>query len=137
MVRGSFKISELIENNRVGFELGIVTTTFLRYNLTEVAATTYDSAQQSVYPQTPYYDGGSLIKGLGSKFDFKLVGGIFVYVNRFYLSARFDIISLSNMYSNHLANVPASYSLYEYSATQGRMKDSFVNLIVSYRITRK
>ncbi len=140
MARASFKISDLIENNRVGIELGIVTTTFLRYHLTEASSITYDSAQYYARYQSFYSDQGNLIKGLGSKFNFKLVGGVFIYINRFYLSARFDIIALSNLYSNRLANswgVPASYSLYEYSATQGRMKDSFVNLIVSYRITRK
>ncbi len=140
MVRGSVKISELVENNRVGAEFGIVTSSYLRYNLSEAASITYDSAQYYGRYQSSASAQGSLISGFGSKFNVKMVFGLFVYVNRFYISGRIDMISLSNMYSSRLANnwnLGHDYSLYALSHDQGTMKDSFVKIVVSYRITRK
>jgi|GEM_PF-4905248 len=141
MARGSFKISELVENNRVGFELGIVTSAFLSYHLAEAASLTYDSANYYGLYQSYATDQANLANGLGSKFTFKVVGGIFVYVNRFFISGRFDIASLSNLYAKQFnANtwqVPPGYSLYQQASTEGRMKNSFATIVVSYRITSK
>jgi hypothetical protein len=140
LARGSFKISDLIENNRIGFELGIVTTSWITYKLHEVASIKNEDTLGNVISETIYSDQGSLINGIGNKFNFKVVGGFFVYVNRFYLSARFDILSLSNLYSNRLEKtwqVPQGYSLYESASKEGRMKNSYAMLILSFRLTRK
>jgi hypothetical protein len=139
LVRGAIKISDLIENNLMGMEFGIVTSTWLKYRLHEVASIKTDPNGNTI-PEKIYSDEGSLISGFGSKFNFKVVGGLFVYVNRFYLSARFDIASLSNLYSNRLEKtwkVPPEYSLYKQASGQGRMKNSYVTLIVSFRLTKK
>ncbi|HXA00830.1 MAG TPA: hypothetical protein VNW99_02520 [Cytophagaceae bacterium] len=140
MARGSFPISDLIENNRMGIELGIVTTTWIKYKLQEVASIKTKDVNGNIIGETIYSDEGSLIKGFGSKFNFKAVAGFFVYVNRFYLSARFDLISLSDLYSNRLNStwqVPSDYSLYQRARKEGRMKDSFCSLILSFRLTKK
>jgi hypothetical protein len=140
MARGSFPISDLIENNRVGMEFGIVTTTWIKYNLQEVASIKTRDPYGNIIGETIYSDEGSLVKGFGSKFNFKAVGGFFIYVNRFYLSWRLDLISLSNLYSNRLESawqVPSDYSLYHRAGKERRMKDAYTNLIVSFRLTKK
>jgi hypothetical protein len=140
MARGSFRISDLIENNRMGIELGIVTTTWIKYKLHEVASIKTKDANGNIIGETIYSDEGSLIKGFGSKFNFKAVAGFFVYVNRFYLGWRFDLISLSNLYSDRLQRswqIPSGYSLYHNAIKQGRMKDSYSTLIISFRLTKK
>jgi hypothetical protein len=140
LARGSFKISDLIENNRLGMELGIVASTWIKYKLHEVAAIKERDTNGNIISERVYSDEGNLISGFGSKVNFKVVGGFFVYVNRFYLSARFDMVSLSNLYSSRLEKtwkVPADYSLYQHASGQGRMKNSYVTLIVSFRITKK
>lgn len=139
LARGSMPISDLIENNRMGIELGIVTTTWIKYKLHEVVSIKTKDVNGNI-TETIYSDEGSLIKGFGSKFNFKVVAGIFVYVNRFYLSGRFDLLSLSDLYSNKLESiwqVPSEYSLYHSAIKQGRMKDPYCSLILSFRLTKK
>jgi hypothetical protein len=140
LVRGSLKISDLIENNWLGMELGILATTWIKYKLEEVASIKTRDINGNIISETIYRDSGSLINGFGSKFNFKIVWGMYSYVNRFYLGARVDLFSLSNMYSNRLSNtwnLPGDYSLYGHASRQGKMKNSFVNLVVAYRITKK
>jgi hypothetical protein len=140
MARASIPISDLIENNRLCMELGLMTTTWLNYKLQEVASIKNTDINGTIISETLYNDAGSLINGAGSKYNFKLVGGLSVYVNRFYLGARFDILSLSNLYSSRLEStwkVPTAYSLYHSAGTDGKMKNSYLSIILSFRITRK
>jgi hypothetical protein len=140
LVRGSLRISDLIENNYLGMELGIITTTWMKYKLEEVASIKVKDISGNTISETLYSDKGSLINGFGSKFNFKISWGMFAYVNRFYLGFRLDILSLSNMYSDRLSNkwnLPDEYSLYDHASKQGRMKNPCGNLVVAYRITKK
>ncbi|MBX9851841.1 MAG: hypothetical protein K2X86_08790 [Cytophagaceae bacterium] len=140
MVRGSLQISDLIENNYMGMEFGVVTTTWIKYKLEEVSSIKIRDAGGNIVAEDIYRDKGSLINGFGSKYNFKIVWGMYAYVNRFFIGARWDMISLSNMYSGRLKStwkVPEEYSLYEFSAKQGRMKNSYVQLIFAFRLTKK
>jgi hypothetical protein len=70
----------------------------------------------------------------------KILQYIIDIVNRFYLGARFDILSLSNLYSNRLEKtwqVPPGYSLYESASKEERMKNSYAMLVLSFRLTKK
>jgi hypothetical protein len=140
LVRGSIRISDLIENNYLGMELGVTATTWMKYRLEEVASIKVKDINGNIISETLYSDKGSLINGFGSKFNFKVSWGMFAYVNRFYLGFRVDLVSLSNMYSDRLRNkwnLPDEYSLYDHASKQGRMKNSYANLVVAYRITKK
>ena len=140
MAKASIPISDLIENNRLCMELGLTTTTWLNYKLQEVVSIKNTDINGTIISETLYSDAGSLINGVGSKYNFKLVGGLSVYVNRFYLGARFDMLSLSNLYSSRLEGtwkVPANYSLYHSAKEDGKMKNSYLSIILSFRITRK
>jgi hypothetical protein len=124
----------------MGIELGVVTNTWIKYTLHEVASIKTKDVNGNITGETIYRDEGSLIKGFVSKFNFKAVAGFFVYVNRFYLSWRFDLISFSDLYSGRLKSswqVPAAYSLYHDGRKHGRMTNGYSTLILSYRLTKK
>lgn len=139
LARGSVKISELIDNNRIGLELGVVTTAWLKYHLSEITSVKIKDANGDIVGETIYQDEGDLVKGAGDKFNFKAVAGLFVYVNRFYLGFRMDLISFGDLYSGRLNNtwkIPAQYSFYQLSQKDGRMKRTYSSFTISFRITK-
>ncbi len=139
LVRGAIKISELIPNNRTGIELGLMGTTWLKYDLQEIASIKIKDASGDIIGETIYSDQGSLIDKPGSKTNVAAMGGMFIYVNRFYVGFRIVLISLGDMYSNRLANswqVPENYSLFESEHHKGNMKASYATICLSYRITK-
>ncbi|MBK5277809.1 MAG: hypothetical protein JJE09_02990 [Bacteroidia bacterium] len=138
-VRGSIKISELIDNNRMGIELGVVTTAWIKYDLSEIASIKSLDVDGNVNGETIYQDRRNLVDGLGDKLTYKAVGGVFVYVNRFYLSFRMDLYSIGDLYVhrvNQAWNIPAKYSFYQLSHKEGRMKRTYSSITLSFRLTR-
>ncbi len=139
-IRGSLKISELIDNNRMGVELGVLTTSWIQYDLSEIASVKTRDTNGDIVGETVYKDQGNLTTGLGDKINFQPVGGLFVYVNRFFLSARWYFLPLSDWYSNRLDTtwqVPSNYSFYQQGGKEGNMKHIWMSATISYRITRK
>lgn len=137
--RGSVKISELIDNNRMGIELGIVTTAWLKYELNEITSVKTKGPDGKIIGETIYSDRGNLVDGVGDKLNFKAVGGLFLYVNRFYLGFRMDILSFGDLYSSRLNShwkIPSEYSFYQLSHTKGRMKRTYTILTLSFRISK-
>lgn len=137
--RGSVKISELIDNNRMGIELGVVTTAWINYDLNEIASIKSLDVDGNVIGETIYQDRRNLVDGFGDKLNCKAVGGAFVYVNRFYLSFRMDIISVGDLYSNRADkawNIPSEYSFYQLSHKEGRMKRTYSSITLSFRLWR-
>ncbi len=138
-VRGSIKISELIENNRMGIELGGVSTAWINYDLSEVASIKSLDTNGNVIGEIIYQDQGNLVNGIGDKLTYKAVAGVFVYVNRFYLSFRMDLYSFGDLYSDRLDKgwgIPEEYSFYKLSRKEGRMKRTYSSITLSFRLTR-
>jgi hypothetical protein len=139
LARGSVKVSDLIDNNRIGIELGVITTAWLKYELDEIASIKSKDIDGNIIGETIYSDKGNLVTRPADKINLKAIFGLFVYVNRFYLSFRMDLLSFGDLYSNRLNQawkIPAEYSFYQQTHKEGRMKRTYANLTISFRISR-
>jgi len=138
VVRGMFKLSELIDNNYFGIELGLQGHVWLYYKLKELASIKIRDLNGDIIGETIFSDKGDLIENPGDKFGISFIGGLFIYVKRFFISYRITA-TITDMYSGKLKNnwnVPFEYSIYESKRAEGKMKQFYGSLVIAFRITQ-
>ncbi len=138
MVRGMVKLSQLIDNNYAGIELGLQGNVWLDYKLKELVSIKIIDQNGDIIGETIFSDNGDLIENPGDKFGISFIGGIFFYVRRFFISYRITA-TITDMYSGKLKNnwnVPFNYSIYESKRSEGKMKQLYSSLVVAFRITK-
>lgn len=132
-IRAEIQTSQLLENSYMGMELGVLTNVWTKYQLTEVVSIkSYDDG--NITGETIYQDK----KDLANKTTFSVFWGLHGSIRRFYYGIRFNLITITDMYSDKYKpgwQVPLEYSIYDDAhESQGKLKQPYMNVLLGLKI---
>lgn len=133
-IRAELQTSQLLENSYMGMEFGVLTNVWTKYQLTEVASIKSYDGDGEIIGETIYQDE----KDLSNKTTFSIFWGLHGSIRRFYYGIRFNLITVTDMYSDKYRSgwqVPAEYSIYDRAHdTQGKLKQPYMNILLGLKI---
>ena len=133
-IRAELQTSQLLENSYMGMEFGVLTNVWTKYRLKEVASIKSYDIDGEVNGETLYMDE----KNLAGKTTFSIFWGLHGSIRRFYYGIRFNLITVTDMYSDKYKpgwQVPLEYSIYDVAhETQGKVKQPYMNILLGLKI---
>jgi hypothetical protein len=133
-IRGEVQSSQLLENSYLGMEFGLLINVWTKYRLKEVASIKSYDVDGEINGETLYIDE----KDLANKTTCSVFWGLHGSIRRFYYGVRFNLITITDMYSDKYKpdwNIPVEYSIYDRAhATQGKLKQPYMNLLLGFKI---
>lgn len=137
-IRGEVITSQLLENSFVGMEFGLLNNFWMHYQLKEIASIKSYGPNNKITGETIYQDDGDLISAPGKKITLSVFWGLHGSIRRFYFGMRFNLVTLSDFYSNNLKEsweIPLQYSIYEQShETEGKMRQPYMSVLLGLKI---